>query len=282
MDTALRPLGPGDYEHVIARLDAWWGREVAPMLPRLFFDHFADTSIAAGPPGAPVGFLCGFVSRTDPTLAYIHFVGVDPSARTARIGRRMYEWFFERASRAGCTEVRCVTSPANTGSRAFHRALGFDEHEAADYDGRGESRMVMRRPLAAVTAGAHLELVTIIVEEYDPAIAFFVDVLGFELVDDSPSETNDGRPKRWVVVRPDGAATGILLARAEPGDQTAAIGRQLAGRVGFFLRVTDFDATLARLVAAGTEIVTPPRTMPYGRVAVFADICGNRWDLLGR
>jgi len=127
----------------------------------------------------------------------------------------------------------------------------------------------------------HLDLVTVIVDEYDPAIDFFVDILGFELAEDSPSSTNDGRPKRWVVVRPPGAHTGVLLARADGDDQSATVGRQAAGRVGFFLHVEDFAASHARMVAAGVEFLTAPRTEPYGRVAVFRDIAGNRWDLLG-
>lgn len=128
---------------------------------------------------------------------------------------------------------------------------------------------------------AHLELAALIVREYDPAIDFFVRILGFELVEDSPSLTNDGRPKRWVVVRPPGAATGILLARADGERQEAAIGAQFAGRVGFFLRVDDFQAAYERMKAAGVEFVTSPRSEAYGRVAVFLDISGNRWDLLG-
>lgn len=127
----------------------------------------------------------------------------------------------------------------------------------------------------------HIELVTIIVAEYDPAVRFFVDVLGFELVEDSPSTTNDGRAKRWIVVRPPSAATGILLARADGDHQTAALGHQLAGRVGFFLRVDDFDAAYRRMIAASVEFVTEPRAESYGRIAVFLDIAGNRWDLLG-
>jgi len=128
---------------------------------------------------------------------------------------------------------------------------------------------------------SYLELVAIVVREYDPAIRFFVDVLGFELVEDSPSTTTDGRPKRWVVVRPPGAQTGLLLARADGERQAAIVGDQHAGRVGFFLRVEDFDASHARMVAAGVDFVRPPRTEPYGKVAVFLDIEGNRWDLLG-
>ncbi|MER7890850.1 VOC family protein [Micromonospora sp. NPDC048909] len=126
-----------------------------------------------------------------------------------------------------------------------------------------------------------VDLVTVVVAEYDPAIAFFTDVLGFELVEDKPSLTTDGRPKRWVVVRPPGAQTGLLLARADGDEQTAAIGNQVGGRVGFFLEVDDFAATYRRMRDADVEFVRPPRTEPYGQVAVFRDIAGNRWDLLG-
>jgi len=126
-----------------------------------------------------------------------------------------------------------------------------------------------------------LELVAVVVEEYDPAIRFYVDVLGFELVQDLPSTTTDGRPKRWVVVRPPGAQTGLLLARADGERQIKVIGDQHAGRVGFFLRVDDFATHYDRMVAAGVRFVRAPQTEPYGRVAVFLDIAGNRWDLLG-
>jgi catechol 2,3-dioxygenase-like lactoylglutathione lyase family enzyme len=127
----------------------------------------------------------------------------------------------------------------------------------------------------------HLSLVTVVVEDYDAAIEFFVAVLGFELTADDFAETTDGRAKRWVVVRPPGAATGLLLARADGPDQAAVVGQQVAGRVGFFLEVDDFDATHARLRAAGVRFARPPRSEPYGRVAVFLDIAGNKWDLLG-
>ena len=128
---------------------------------------------------------------------------------------------------------------------------------------------------------SHLELVALVVREYDPAIDFFVNVLQFELISDVPSLTNDGRPKRWVVVRPKGGVTGILLARADGDQQAAAVGKQFAGRVGFFLRVDDFAAAYERMMAAGVVFVSPPRLESYGRVAVFLDLEGNRWDLLG-
>jgi catechol 2,3-dioxygenase-like lactoylglutathione lyase family enzyme len=128
---------------------------------------------------------------------------------------------------------------------------------------------------------AQIELVALVVRDYAAAIEFFVNVLQFELVEDVPSLTNDGRPKRWVVVRPPGATTGLLLARADGPHQTAVVGQQFAGRVGFFLRVDDFDASYERMRAAGVQFTTAPRTEPYGRVAVFLDLEGNRWDLLG-
>lgn len=128
---------------------------------------------------------------------------------------------------------------------------------------------------------ANIDLVTIVVAEYAPAIEFFVGVLGFELVEDTPSLTNDGRVKRWVVVRPRGGATGLLLARADGERQEQVVGAQVAGRVGFFLRVDDFEATYQRMRAAEVEFVTVPRNEAYGRVAVFVDLAGNRWDLLG-
>jgi catechol 2,3-dioxygenase-like lactoylglutathione lyase family enzyme len=129
---------------------------------------------------------------------------------------------------------------------------------------------------------SHLELVALVVREYEPAIDFFVNVLQFELVEDVPSLTNDGRPKRWVVVRPAGAKTGLLLARADGKQQRSIVGEQFAGRVGLFLRVDDFEAAHARMEAAGVRFVTTPRVEPYGQVAVFLDLEGNRWDLLGR
>ena len=128
----------------------------------------------------------------------------------------------------------------------------------------------------------HLEHMAIVVDDYDAAIEFFVGPLGFELVEDSPALTTvEGRPKRWVVVRPPGAETGLLLAQADGERQSAVVGDQFAGRVGLFLRVDDFDAAYARMGAAGVEFAGEPRSEPYGRVVVFRDLAGNRWDLLG-
>jgi catechol 2,3-dioxygenase-like lactoylglutathione lyase family enzyme len=126
-----------------------------------------------------------------------------------------------------------------------------------------------------------IELVSLLVDDYDAAVDFFTGTLGFVLSEDTPSETTDGRPKRWVVVRPADGGPGLVLARADGDEQSAAIGRQFAGRVGLFLRVDDFDGTLERLLGASCELVRPARDEAYGRVCVFRDPWGNLWDLLG-
>ncbi len=126
-----------------------------------------------------------------------------------------------------------------------------------------------------------LDLVSLIVTDYDEAIRFFVQALDFALVEDRVSHTTDGREKRWVVVRPHRGGTGFVLARADGEAQCSAIGTQWAGRVGLFLRVGDFEKTYTSLMATGVEFEGAPRDEPYGRVVVFRDPFGNRWDLLG-
>jgi catechol 2,3-dioxygenase-like lactoylglutathione lyase family enzyme len=128
----------------------------------------------------------------------------------------------------------------------------------------------------------YIEHVALIVEDYDEAIRFFVEVLGFDLIEDSPAlTTRSGRPKRWVVVRPPGARTGLLLAQADGEREVRAVGDQFAGRVGLFVRVDDFQDSYDRMREAGVEFVGEPRDEPYGRIVVFLDVAGNRWDLLG-
>ena len=125
---------------------------------------------------------------------------------------------------------------------------------------------------------------SLIVKSYDEAIAFFVEKLGFEMVEDSPAVTSEGsRPKRWVVIRPPGTSEGnlILLAQADGAEQQASVGNQFAGRVGMFWHVTDFEPTYTRMCSAGVQFTTTPRDEQYGRVAVFLDVSGNKWDLIG-
>jgi ribosomal protein S18 acetylase RimI-like enzyme len=146
---SIRGLVEGDYPYVITRVNDWWGgRDMASMLPRLFFQHFAPTSFAAvDDSNNIVGFLCGFVSQSDPSESYIHFVGVDPAARGLDIGRRLYEAFFDRSISLGCETVHCVTAPVNTGSQAFHTRMGFGSTLVENYDGNSDARIVMSRRL---------------------------------------------------------------------------------------------------------------------------------------
>ncbi|MFI1016310.1 VOC family protein [Streptomyces sp. NPDC020965] len=122
-----------------------------------------------------------------------------------------------------------------------------------------------------------IALVTLVVRAYDEAIAFYTGALGFDLVED----TDRGDGSRWVVVRPPrGEGTGLLLARAKDETQGASVGAQTGGRVGFFLHTDDFAGDHARMTAAGVHFLEEPRHEPYGSVAVFEDLYGNRWDLL--
>lgn len=126
----------------------------------------------------------------------------------------------------------------------------------------------------------HLAHIAIVVRDYDEALAFYVGKLGFELVEDSDQPAQD---KRWVVIRPPNApphATSILLARASTDDQARCIGDQAGGRVFLFLATDDFDRDYVAFTAAGVEWVRPPADYDYGRVAVFADLYGNLWDLV--
>jgi catechol 2,3-dioxygenase-like lactoylglutathione lyase family enzyme len=119
--------------------------------------------------------------------------------------------------------------------------------------------------------------VAVVVRDYDEAIAFYTGVLGFDLVEDTRLE--DG--KRWVLVRPGAGGTSLLLARAATPEQEARIGDQTGGRVAFFLHTDDFQRDYEAMTARGVEFCEEPRREAYGMVAVFEDLYGNRWDLLG-
>lgn len=118
--------------------------------------------------------------------------------------------------------------------------------------------------------------ITILVREYDEAIAFFTGALGFALDEDTPL----GGGKRWVTVRPRGGGCRLLLARAEGPAQQARIGDQTGGRVGFFLESDDFARDHAAFLAAGVRFLEAPRHEAYGTVVQFEDLYGNRWDLI--
>jgi L-amino acid N-acyltransferase YncA len=155
----IRPADPADYDDLIASIDAWWsGRQMAAMLPRLFFTHFRPWTSVAEKGGDIVGFLAAFQSQTDSGQVYCHFIGVDPNHRRKRIAEQLYIRLFADASGHDCREVLAVTSPLNRGSVAFHRRLGFEllpgpaETDGIPfvpvYDGPGEDRVRLCKPLA--------------------------------------------------------------------------------------------------------------------------------------
>lgn len=155
----IRPIDERDHTPISAVVNEWWGgRQMAGLLPRLFFVHFQDTSFAIEEDGRIIAFLIGFVSQTDPRQAYIHFVGIHPDQRKRGLGKRLYQLFFETVRSRGCDTVRCITAPINSGSIAFHQRMGFQiEHSdrerdgvpyTADYDGPGQDRVLFVKTLS--------------------------------------------------------------------------------------------------------------------------------------
>ena len=118
--------------------------------------------------------------------------------------------------------------------------------------------------------------VALVVRNYDEAIAFYRDRLGFDLVTDTPLGTG----KRWVMVAAPGGGARLLFAQASDADEASRIGNQTGGRVGFFLETDDFAGDFARFTANGVKFLEAPRHEPYGSVAVFEDLYGNKWDLI--
>ena len=142
----VRNVRPSDYPPIISVLDEWWGgRKMSDMLPRLFFEHFCNTSFIIEEDNRIAAFLIGFFSQSQPEEAYIHFIGVHPLYRKRGFGRELYERFFTAMRLGQRTLVRCVTSPVNTGSVAFHTRMGFQvepgEAYDPDHDGPGEHRV---------------------------------------------------------------------------------------------------------------------------------------------
>ncbi len=164
MPTDIRTAREGDYPVIASALQTWWtqpgmtgagARERAALVPRLWLQHFGSTSLVAERQSQFVGFLIGFLSPHRSDEGYIHFAGVAPDARRTGTGRALYERFFELCIRAGRKDVRCVTSPHNTLSIAFHTVMGFEVEPGtegagavrakADYDGPGVHRVAFVR-----------------------------------------------------------------------------------------------------------------------------------------
>ncbi|MRX55861.1 GNAT family N-acetyltransferase [Bacillus idriensis] len=123
----LRHVTSADFHLISPLLNEWWsGRTMTDMLPKLFFDHFQDTSFIIEKNGGIIGFLIGFLSQSKKGEAYIHFVGVHPDYRKNKVGHELYEEFFKIVMKHGCHTVRCITSPVNTGSIQFHLKMGFE------------------------------------------------------------------------------------------------------------------------------------------------------------
>ncbi|MGH3087918.1 MAG: GNAT family N-acetyltransferase [Rubrobacteraceae bacterium] len=153
----MRNLRESDHHAIVSVVDGWWERPVSEKFPRLFFRHFEDTSFVVEENGEIVAFLLGFVSQSRKDEAYIHFAGVHPEHRGRGAAKSLYERFFDETRERGCERVRCITSPANRASIAFHEHLGFDiepgngESEAvpvhSNYDGDGKSKVVFMKRL---------------------------------------------------------------------------------------------------------------------------------------
>jgi ribosomal protein S18 acetylase RimI-like enzyme len=154
----IRGARPEDYDPIAAVVDEWWGRPILSALPRLFFDHFHQTSLVAESDGELAGFLVGILSPSHPDEAYIHFVGVAPGARGTGLGARLYGEFFALAAADGRRSVEAITSPVNEGSIAFHRRLGFTVRgPVPDYNGPGAAMIVFHAEIGqAGTAAARL------------------------------------------------------------------------------------------------------------------------------
>ncbi|GAF63843.1 GNAT family N-acetyltransferase [Alkalihalobacillus trypoxylicola] len=152
----IRFVQSDDYPKIIAVLNEWWGgRNMKDKLPRLFFEHFQNTSYIMEKDGELIGFIIGFLSQSQSEKAYIHFVGVHPNYRQLKIGKRLYEHFIHNVKESGVKTLHCITSPINKGSIAYHQKLGFSivKGDAIEdgisihshYDGVNESRVVFAK-----------------------------------------------------------------------------------------------------------------------------------------
>jgi L-amino acid N-acyltransferase YncA len=166
ISVTIRHAEPDDYDRVIGSVDAWWGgRQMAGMLPRLFFTYFRPWTFVAVHDEVAIGFLAGFQSQTDPGQVYCHFIGVNPDWRGQGVGEALYQRLFVEAASRGCREVLAVTAPTNRSSIAFHTRMGFSflpgpESDgqvpySPDFDGPSEDRVRFRKPLRNRSERSH-------------------------------------------------------------------------------------------------------------------------------
>lgn len=202
-------------------------------------------------------------------VGYIEGWFVDEDLRRTGVGATLVRAAEEWARGVGCAEMASDCDPQNAVSLAAHLALGYEEG--------GRAVHLKRRLTDGAPRTQRIAQLAITVREYDEAIRFYVGTLGFELVEDRDL----GGGKRWVRVRPPGATgTAILLARAADARQAASVGNQTGGRVFVFLETDDLARDHRELTARGVSFVRPPSDEEYGRVAVFEDLYGNRFDLI--
>jgi GNAT superfamily N-acetyltransferase len=143
-----RVAGPKDYERIVAIVDDWWGRPISDKLPRLYLGHFWSTSRVAEDASGLAGFLVGFVSPSQPGVAYAHFVAVRPDRRRTGLARALYREFEEVVAALGCVEVHAITGPGNTDSIRFHRRIGFAvSAPVVGYNGPGRPMVTFRKAL---------------------------------------------------------------------------------------------------------------------------------------
>lgn len=142
-----RNVYENDYFKVMDVMNDWWGgRQMTYLLPRLFFEHFQSTSFIVEDENNNLSaFLIGFVSQTHLNEAYIHFIGVHPKYRNRGLARELYNLFFSKVRNLGCDTVKCITSPVNEGSVAYHKSLGFTLTLGTDYVGKGEDRILFSK-----------------------------------------------------------------------------------------------------------------------------------------
>ena len=201
-------------------------------------------------------------------------IAVDPALKGKGLGRALLELAEAEAKRAGFDSIYLYTHELMVENRAGYTKIGY-----VQYDRRvdaGLPRVFMRKKF--VRAGSALGMVSLVVRDYDEALAFFVGTLGFELVEDTPVPEQG---KRWVVVKPVGASGAcLLLAKASSPEQKSRIGDQTGGRVFLFLYTDDFKRDYEAFKSKGVVFVRGPEDQPHGTVAVFQDLYGNAWDLI--
>lgn len=143
----IRGITKADFDHITSVLDRWWGGPSREQAHPIFFYELGEHALIADEDGEVIGFLLGFIAPTDPSVSYVHLVGIHPEHRRHGVGKRLYEVFTDRARKAGADRIKAITNVGNEGSVEFHRALGFDVQMDANYAGPSRPRVVFTKSL---------------------------------------------------------------------------------------------------------------------------------------